>query len=121
MSPVKTFFRYVVPITVNETVADPEMLEMVHSVSFPLSMNEDKLSLLYKGTANDPTLQLVTELQGKEECKYYYNLQKDIHVADGIVFLSHEIIVPDPGSLRLIVLKWVHKGHQGNEKTRARE
>jgi hypothetical protein len=106
------------------TEKDPQMLEMVHSVSVHLPMSEERKAQFKLETSHDSTL--------SELCKYYhegwpaeknmpknghpyYKLRDKIYVESGLVFLDNKIVVPD--SLKQYVLKCIHEGHSGMSKS----
>ncbi|XP_072380686.1 uncharacterized protein [Diabrotica undecimpunctata] len=97
---------------------DPEMIEMVHSVSKHLPMSIEKRSELREFTSKDEILSKFFDYYfngwPKENmlpanCKPYYKLKDNIFVEAGIVFLEDKIIVPT--ALRKNYMTIMHKGH----------
>lgn len=110
-----------------ETDEDPEMLEIVHSVSAHLPMSEERKLVFQRETTADPTLAtVITNVQQgwphinklSTEQQSYCKLQDDLHVEDDILFWGDKIVVPS--TLKQYVLNLVHEGHCGGDKTKAR-
>lgn len=117
---------------VNETIKDdPEMLDVVHSISKYLPMSERRLAQFKKETELDSDLQMVMKYikEGWPKCykkvdssvKTYYKVKNDLHINNGLLFINEKIVVPH--SLRKDMLQLVHEAHFGIEKckNRARE
>lgn len=106
------------------TTRNPEMLEMVHSVSRHLLMSDERRQEFRTETAKDIVLSEIPkyyynkwpkEHKISEKYKPYYKLQNDIYIKSGIIFLEHKSIVPE--TLRQFVINILHKSHLGLSKT----
>ncbi|GFT36785.1 uncharacterized protein K02A2.6 [Nephila pilipes] len=117
---------------VNETVRDdPEMLNIVHTVSKHLPMSEKRLAQFKKETELDPELKIVVKYikEGWPKSyksvdisvKTYYKIKNNLYNQEGLLFSNEKLIVPY--SLRKDMLKLIHEAHLGIEKwkKRARE
>ncbi|KAB0793598.1 hypothetical protein PPYR_13218 [Photinus pyralis] len=105
-------------------VHDPEMLEMVHSVSKRMPMSIERQSELRSSTSKDETLSKIIdyyfygwpkESSLTDDCKPYYKLKDSIFVEAGMVFFYDKLIVPN--ALRNSLMKIMHKGHIATSKT----
>lgn len=110
--------------TLKYTEYDPEMTETVHLVSKHLPMSEQKKIEFRKETANDKVLNEILkyyhngwpkERNISPNCKPFYNIRDNIYFEVGIGFLNNKIIVPK--NLRIDMVKILHKGHLGINKT----
>lgn len=101
-----------------------DMFDMVHLASKYLPISEARKAELRNETAKDETLSKVHD--------YYYNgwprenkipknliryskLRNDLYIESGIIFIEDKVIVPQ--SLRVNLIKLLHKGHVGICKT----
>lgn len=92
----------------------------------PGTMNQ-----IRKETEKDPSLMTLNNMvlggwprkksEVPEEIRAYWDLRDEISVYDGVLFKSHQVIVP--ASLRPELLQKIHKAHQGADSSirRARE
>ena len=97
------------------------MKEMIHSIN----VSDDKLKLYQIETDKDSECSLLKNYFIKgwpsdkskipDEIKYYHKIRNDIYVSDNLVFYQDRVIVPK--SLRQTVLKDLHEGHMGINKT----
>lgn len=97
------------------------MKEMIHSVS----ISDEKLKLYQEETDKDKECCLLKKYftegwpsdksKVPEEIKYYFKMRNDIYVSDSLVFYQDRIIIPK--SLRQNILKDLHEGHMGINKT----
>lgn len=106
---------------------DPEMLNVVHSVSKLLPMSESRFKQFQKATEEDKELQMLFEYfkKGWPEKKVvqknllpYYKVKNDLYCIDGLVFLNDKIIVPT--ILRQDMLMLIHEAHLGITKCKSR-
>ncbi|XP_044760853.1 uncharacterized protein K02A2.6-like [Coccinella septempunctata] len=111
--------------TLKIETSDPEMLEMVHSVSKHLPMSIEKQTELRLATSNDSTLRKMFDYYFNgwskkkhipDECKPFYKMKDAIYVEAGIVFYEDKIIVPK--SMQKQIIETLHnKGHLGTRRT----
>ena len=89
----------------SETVLDdPEMLNIVHTISKYLPMSEKRTVQFKRETESDSELQKVIKYikDGWPESyksvdssvKTYYKVKNDLHVNDGLLFINEKLIVP---------------------------
>ncbi|GBM78866.1 hypothetical protein AVEN_157824-1 [Araneus ventricosus] len=117
---------------VNETVNDdPEMLNIVHTISKHLPMSEKRIMQFKRKTELDPEFQIVVKYIQEgwpKSCKnvdnsvkLYYKVKNDLYINEGLLFMNEKLIVLY--SLRRDMLQLIHEAHFGIEKckTRARE
>ncbi|GFV63360.1 transposon Tf2-6 polyprotein [Trichonephila clavipes] len=90
---------------VSETVRDdPEMLNIVHTISKHLRMSEKRRVQFKKETELDPELQTVVKYI-KEGCpksyknvdnsvKIYYKIKNNIYIQEELLFSNEKLIVP---------------------------
>lgn len=107
---------------------DCEIDYVVHSIGKCLPMSEERKSEFKTETLRDPQLSLVGKFANEgwprkkhkiPDCVYnYYKLREKIVFVDGLLFLENKLIVPLV--LRSEMLKLLHQGHLGIEKTKAR-
>jgi RNase H-like domain found in reverse transcriptase/Reverse transcriptase (RNA-dependent DNA polymerase)/Integrase zinc binding domain len=107
---------------------DPEFKYVVHSIVKYLPMTNERKHQFAEATKTDPVLNTLTRLtmDGWPEKKYavpenvrfYWNVRENIHMAEGLVFLENRVLVP--AELRQQMLKLIHEGHFGMEKSKAR-
>lgn len=105
------------------TESDPQMLEMVHSVSSYLPMSDERRKQFRLETNRDKTLVEISKYyyngwpeENKiiKDCLPFYKLKNEIYLESGLVFLGNKIIVPE--SLKQYVLRLIHEGHCGISK-----
>lgn len=110
--------------SLNIETHDPEMFEMVHSVSKHLPMSQEKQSELRLATSQDEALAVIfdfyyngwpKEKNVPQVCKKYYGIRDSLYFEAGIAFIDDKIIIPK--KLRLDMIKLLHKGHIGVSKT----
>ena len=107
---------------------DPELKYVVHSIVKYLPMTDERKRQFAEATKTDPVLNTLTRLTMEgwpekkysvpENVKFYWNVRENIHMAEGLVFLENRVLVP--AELRQQMLKLVHEGHFGMEKSKAR-
>lgn len=102
------------------------MYEVIHCVGLSQYLQcsqEQKIQLINETGKDEELLEVIkyTKEGWPENSKsvpdslhYYYKLKADITVDEGLVFMSHRIIVPK--SLRLLYMKILHEGHIGMTK-----
>ncbi|GBO00517.1 hypothetical protein AVEN_3736-1 [Araneus ventricosus] len=97
---------------------DPEMLNVVHSVSKLLPMSESRFKQFQKATEEDKELQMLFEYFKKgwpekevvqKNLLPYYKVKNDLYCIDGLIFLNDKIIVPT--ILRQDMLMLIHEAH----------
>lgn len=110
---------------------DPELQFVVHSLSTDISMTPIKRKQFKEETQSDPVLSKVYEFKLNNKwppwnklspgLKHYFKNRDDIFISDAILFLNRKVIVPQ--TMKNDMLKCVHTGHLGMEKTllKARE
>ena len=102
---------------------DKEMNEVVHSVEKYLRMSEKRKEEFKFHTKKDDILSKVSDycMKGWQCKKYegelnvYYQLRDSIHVYNGIIFFNDRVIVPK--ALRERMLKYIHEGHFGTNRS----
>jgi len=100
-----------------------ELKEMVHELARNLPMSKNRKKKFQEATEDDPELQLLKQLCKKEReirsipenLKHYWNLRAEIAYEEGLLFLGERLIVPK--KLREQILKDLHEGHIGIERT----
>lgn len=111
---------------------DESMIEMVHSLSMSLPINDKLKDELITATAKDKTLQKVVKHiregwprhlgQVADAVVPYFKVRHDLFVEEEIVLLNDEgncrIVVPS--ATRRAVLKLIHAGHMGIGKCLSR-
>ncbi|KAK9703185.1 Integrase zinc binding domain [Popillia japonica] len=115
-------------ITEHEEGDDPWITEIVHSVSKSLNILDEKKREFKEATLVEPILKKLKHYYYygwpsdkkavDDNVKFYFKLQEQIIVEDGLVFLNNRSIVPT--SLRQYILKLLHEPHFGIEKTKSR-
>jgi len=109
--------------SIKETEDDPEMLEMVHSVSKHMPLTSEQRTRLRLATAMDSQLSQVKEFclnKWPENSKLSSNLisfakiKENLYTEAGILFYGSKIVVPT--SLREVISNSLHKGHPGITK-----
>ena len=103
----------------------------VHTILKNMPVSDNKMMELRKATAEDPKLHhLIVYVQSgwpesRRECHpsatVFWNFREEMSLIDGILFKGEKIFVPS--ALRPSMLKKIHEGHFGVEKStqRARE
>lgn len=103
---------------------DPDMFEMVHSVTKHLPMSDLKKDQFRLETSKDQTLSTIFDFYYNgwpkssvlpQNVKPYLPLKNSIYVEAGIILVEDKIIVPQ--TLRIEMIKLLHKGHVGISKT----
>jgi RNase H-like domain found in reverse transcriptase/Reverse transcriptase (RNA-dependent DNA polymerase)/Integrase zinc binding domain len=107
---------------------DPEMDVLVHSVSKHMPLTPERRLEFQRETEKWEVAQQLKELvmngwpdhrnKVPSACKYYYSMQDDITLDDGLIFVGFQMLVPP--TLRAYMLGIVHEGHFGIEKSRQR-
>lgn len=105
---------------------DPDLVEVVHTLSKNAQVSESRKSEICIETKNDETLNTVVKnvQEGwphKKEfipnhVKFYFQLRDKLSVEDDLLFLDHRIVIPN--SLRNKILGLLHEPHMGIEKTK---
>lgn len=114
---------------VNDSVKDdPEMLNMVHSVSAHLAVTPLRRAQLVRETNRDPELILLKKYnfdgwpehkkQANPQVHKYWQIRHEICVEEDLVFYQDRVIIPE--ILRQEILGLVHEGHSGVERCLAR-
>lgn len=108
--------------------ADSDIEYSIHYITKYIPMSDERKTQFRKETANDPQLKLVIEFLNlgwpiqkhkiPDNVKVYAKLKDKIFMSDKLLFLENKIIVPT--KLRPDMLKVVHEGHLGIEKTKNR-
>ena len=114
--------------TDNDNDFNEDIEVMVHSFVDNLPASPERLAQLRHLTAEDENLQHVNKLikqgwpkhlkQTPIPARPYWNIRHSLHSANGMLFKDECIIIPT--KLRPEMLKTVHQGHFGIEKTKAR-
>lgn len=109
-------------------IDDPEMFQIVHTLTSHLPMSEARKKQFVDATEKDEVLKTIKGyyLNGWPVHKSkvpnavlpYWKLRSDISYEQGILFLSERIIVPI--ALQSAMLAQLHEGHLGRDKTIAR-
>ncbi|KAL9951197.1 hypothetical protein ACROYT_G043817 [Oculina patagonica] len=112
----------------NQGIPDAETEMQIHLLVANLPISEQKLKEFQEATKADQPLQTVAQLtkQGwpdhknkvPADAKPYWSFKEEIHEADGILFKSHKMIVPE--RLRPEMLKRIHESHLEIEKSKRR-
>lgn len=107
-----------------ETEEDPEMLEMVHSVSRHSSLSPEQKTRLRLATAMDAELSKVQDfcrngwpkdLKLSPSLVPFAKIKDNLYTEEGILFFGSKIVVP--ASLRKVISNALHNGHPGITKT----
>lgn len=104
--------------------AEEDLTGYVHTIN----ISDSRKQQFVVATKNDPILSKLLEIYHKgwpndkrglhENMRFLWKLKDDLHVENDIVFMNDKIFVPV--SLRRTVLDWLHVGHFGVEKSKAR-
>ncbi|GBM81004.1 Uncharacterized protein K02A2.6 [Araneus ventricosus] len=108
---------------------DPEMSNIVHSITKYLPMSKSRLTQFKYETVQDKELQTVIKFvkegwpkvetkNWSQELKQYCKSQSDLHTNEGLLFINDKIVVPN--SLRQQMLTLIDEGHFGMEKCKQR-
>ena len=91
----------------------------------PNQVTADTLQRIRSETSKDPTLMTLHQMvmngwpeerkEVPEQLRLYCGYRDEISVYDGVLFKSHQVIVP--ASLRAEMLKKIHKAHQGPDSS----
>ncbi|GFT48419.1 transposon Tf2-6 polyprotein [Nephila pilipes] len=110
---------------VNETVRDnPEMLNIVHTISKHLPMSEKRLVQFKKETKLYPELKIVVKYikegwpKSYNSVKTYYKIKTNLYIQEGLLFSNGKLIVSY--SFRKDMLQLIHETHFGIEKCKKR-
>lgn len=108
--------------------SDREFDYVIHCINKYLPMSETRKCQFKNALSNDKDLQLVIkycENTWPEQKKKvplniwkYFHLRDKLFVSDSLLFLDNKIVVPQ--ELRKEMLKLLHEGHFGIEKTKSR-
>lgn len=100
----------------------------VHKLTTSLPMTEEKRKIFVKYVEEDEETALVKRYcingwperknETPEVVRHYWNLRNTISEEDGLLFLSHKLIVPK--QLKKDMLQRIHTAHGGMEKCKAR-
>ena len=110
--------------TTDESPESGDLELCVHSVTESLPMSKARLEYLKKTTAEDIELQAVIKMTQRgwptyrkdvsENAKRYWHMRDEIHVEDGLVFVSDRVVIPV--IQREEMLSKLHGSHLGMEK-----
>ena len=112
----------------NEKPTDVELNDdmevVVHTLVANLPMTEEKLAQMESATAQDETLQALSNVVQNgwpshrsklpASIAHYWNLRAEIHEAEGLLFLAEKLIIPQ--EMRQDVLNCIHESLLGMEK-----
>lgn len=120
-----TLSRACLPVGKEETQSQ-ELETFVHSVFLrSIPMSHDILNDIYRETERDNELSLVRDciqndwpLSRKRSTHKYWKIKDQLTVVDDLVFKGNRIVVPTV--LQPEILKRLHTGHMGMEKTKRR-
>ena len=106
----------------------PEVKYQVHFVISNLPISRSKFQKFKQETCNDSVLQEVITLvkdgwpdsfsQCPSTVKSFYNVKEELSLADGVLLKVDKVVVSS--SMRAGMLKGIHEGHIGIEKSKAR-
>ena len=108
---------------------DSEDLDVtVHAMIQNLPVSDAKLSQLQTATSNDEQLQELNKIirtgwptdisNVPVMLREYWKVRHNLHSADHLIFMNRRIVIP--ASMRSEILKSIHTGHMGIEKSKAR-
>ncbi|KAK3911011.1 hypothetical protein KUF71_020715 [Frankliniella fusca] len=107
---------------------DPQMIEVIHSVTANCPVTKTNLECIREATAKDITLSCVIKYvqdgwpaqisKIPVDVRPYWSHKVSLHVENGILLLDSRIVVPL--ALRSIMLEKLHAGHSGVPKTVSR-
>ncbi|VEN53148.1 unnamed protein product [Callosobruchus maculatus] len=108
--------------------SDREFNFAVHSVIKNIPMSDERKTQFRNETKNDPQLQVIADYcvngwpNNKhtlcEFAKHFFKIKDSLTFADGLLLFCDKVVVPY--SLRHEMLKLLHEGHIGIEKSKAR-
>ncbi|XP_026287254.2 uncharacterized protein K02A2.6-like [Frankliniella occidentalis] len=106
-------------------VEDPEMVEVVHSLTRKLPVSKSYLDKLLAATENDLVIKQVIKyvMEGwpkqiskvPQEVKPFWQHQHDLYVLQGVLMKDHCIVIPK--NLQKETVNQLHEGHAPSEKT----
>ncbi|KAK3921197.1 hypothetical protein KUF71_010412 [Frankliniella fusca] len=106
-------------------VEDPEMVEVVHSITRKLPVSKSYLEKLLAASEKDLVIKQVIQyvMEGwpaqiskvPQEVKPFWQHQADLHVLDGVLLKGNCIVIPN--DLQKETLTQLHEGHAASEKT----
>ena len=106
----------------------PEMEYQIHSVASNLPISAQKIREFKQETLKDPVLQEVITFirngwpssysQCSPDLKPYYHIKEELSIVDGIILKVDNVLVPS--LMRRDMLKRIHEGHMGIEKSKVR-
>ena len=116
----------------NEATSDDELNEdievMVHSFVTNFPASQERITQLKQATAEEESLQQLKKLikngwpthrqQTPLLTRPYWHIRHELHEAEDLIFKEDNIIIPS--KMRPEMLKLIHQGHFGIEKTKAR-
>lgn len=105
---------------------ESEMQVQINALVTRLNVSEKKLTELQIETKKDETLQTLkdyhfngwpkTKREVPNHVKCYFNIQDEIHYANGLILRKDSIVIPK--SMQQQMLKLIHEGHQGVERSK---
>lgn len=115
-------------LNTTELKLDSEIEFSIHTITKYIPMSDERKEQFRNETMNDPQLKLVIDFLDNgwpvqkhkipEGVKIYARIKDKIFLSDKLLFCENKIIVPT--KLRQEMLKLVHEGHLGIEKTKNR-
>lgn len=113
----------------NQPTADnPDMEYIIHLISNNVPMSDERKHQFRDATNNDKILSQIKNFCETKwpanskylsrELKFYYKVRDDIYLSNDLLFLNTKIIVPT--TLRLEMLKIIHRAHFGIQKCKLR-
>jgi len=116
-------------LTVPSTDNDIEDLEFaVHALVRDLPVSDSKLSQLQSATQADEQMQKLyqyittgwpTNINNVPlSLRSFWKLRHELHIAEKLILLNNRIVIPR--AMRTYLLKCIHQGHMGIEKSKAR-
>ncbi|XP_062506313.1 uncharacterized protein K02A2.6-like [Corticium candelabrum] len=101
---------------------------MVHAITSSLQMSETRRDELQRATAQDEELQALRNVifSGWPDnikavpsiVRQFWTIREELHEADKMLFKGTKVIIP--AIFRSEMLRRIHKGHQGAEKSKER-
>ena len=114
------------PISTDKQECEVFRLEMAEMEFEPNQVTPDTLQRIRRETAKDPVLAALHTMimngwpserkDVPEQLRLYWNFRDEISVYDGVLYRSHQVIVP--ATLRDEMLQKIHKAHQGVDSSR---
>ena len=115
-------------LNVPSTDEDEDLEFAVHALVRDLPVSDAKLSEIQSATQDDEQLQTLHQyiITGWPSSissvplslRNYWKLRNELHCAENLILLNHRIVIPL--SMRPYLLKCIHQGHMGIEKSKAR-